>query len=310
MRSITPRTKALPISRNGKAQKTVISEYGEVDLQVPRDRNSEFKPTIVKKHQSHVTGIEDQILAMYAKGVSTRDIQDHLNHLYSIDVSPMMISNVTHKIMPLIQEWWNRPLQNIYVVVFLDALPFKVKQDGAIVNKAAYMVIGIDLDGNKDVLGMWMGQNESAKLWLSVLHDLKNRGMQDILITCVDNLNGFSQAIAACYPKTEIQKCIVHQIRNSTRYVSYKDLKNVTADLKSVYKAATEEAALLELDHFEEAWGSKYRLLLRSWRNNWEELATFFKYPPRDPYTYLHNQHHRELSPSIAESNERQACIS
>ncbi|OXM87065.1 IS256 family transposase [Paenibacillus rigui] len=267
-------------SRNGKSKKKITSEYGEQEITVPRDRFSEFEPLVVKKNQSSVTGIEDQIIALYSKGVSTREIQDHLQNLYGIDVSPTMISNVTNKIIPLIKEWQNRPLQGVYAVVFLDAIHFKVKQDGAIVNKAAYMVIGIDLDGNKDVLGMWIGENESAKFWLSVLNDLKNRGVQDILITCVDNLTGFSQAITACYPKTEIQKCIIHQIRNSTRYVSYKDLKKVTADLKPIYKAVTEEMALVELDRFEEAWGAKYPLIIRSWRNNWDELATFFKYPP------------------------------
>ncbi|WP_409347342.1 IS256 family transposase [Paenibacillus sp. MBLB4367] len=267
-------------SRNGKSKKTIISEYGEHEIEVPRDRQGEFEPVVVKKHQSTVTGIEDQIVAMYAKGVSTRDIQDHLEQLYGAQVSPTMISNVTNKLVPLIKEWQSRPLQSVYAVVFLDAIHFKVKQDGHIVNKASYMVIGIDLDGNKDVLGMWIGENESSKFWLGVLNDLKNRGVQDILITCVDNLTGFSQAIAASYPKTEIQKCIIHQIRNSTRYVSYKDLKKVTAALKPIYKAATEEAALLELDQFEEAWGSKYPLIIRSWRSNWDELATFFKYPP------------------------------
>ncbi|MEK8129434.1 IS256 family transposase [Paenibacillus filicis] len=267
-------------SRNGKSKKQITSEYGEQEITVPRDRLSEFEPIVVKKHQSSVTGIEDQIIALYAKGVSTREIQGHLQQLYGIDVSPTMISNVTNKIIPLIKEWQNRPLQGVYAVVFLDAIHFKVKQDGAIVNKAAYMVIGIDLDGNKDVLGMWIGENESAKFWLSVLNDLKNRGVQDILITCVDNLTGFSQAITASYSKTEIQKCMIHQIRNSTRYVSYKDLKKVTADLKPIYKAATEEMALVELDRFEEAWGAKYPLIIRSWRSNWDELATFFKYPP------------------------------
>ncbi|MDF2487092.1 MAG: mutator family transposase [Herbinix sp.] len=267
-------------SRNGKSKKTVISEYGQQEIDVPRDRLSEFEPLVVKKHQKNVTGIEDQIIALYAKGVSTREIQDHLHQLYGIEVSPTLISNVTNKIVPLIKEWQNRPLQSVYAVVYLDAIHFKVKQDGAIINKAAYMVIGIDLDGNKDVLGMWIGENETSKFWLSVLNDLKNRGVQDILIICVDNLSGFSQAIAACYPKTEIQKCIIHQIRNSTRYVSYKDLKKVTADLKPIYKAATEEGALLELDRFEEVWGTKYPLIIRSWRQNWEELSTFFKYPP------------------------------
>ncbi|MFR9711097.1 IS256 family transposase [Paenibacillus sp. MB22_1] len=267
-------------SRNGKSKKMITSEYGEQEIRVPRDRNGEFEPMIVKKHQSNVTGIEEQIIAMYAKGVSTRDIQDHLAHLYGIDVSPTMISNVTNKLIPLVKQWQNRPLQGVYAVVFMDAIHFKVKQDGTIVNKAAYMVIGIDLDGNKDVLGMWIGENESSKFWFSVLNDLKNRGVQDILITCVDNLTGFSQAITACYPNTEIQKCVIHQIRNSTRYVSYKDLKKVTADLKPIYKAATEDMALVELDRFEETWGNKYPLIVRSWRTNWDEIATFFKYPP------------------------------
>ncbi|MGO0059771.1 IS256 family transposase [Brevibacillus fluminis] len=267
-------------SRNGYTKKTVSSEYGDVEIQVPRDRLGEFNPVVVKKHQTNVTGIEDQIIALYAKGVSTRDIQDHLENLYGVEVSPTLISNVTNKIVPLIKDWQNRPLQSVYAVVFLDAIHFKVKQEGHIVNKAAYMVIGIDLDGNKDVLGIWIGENESAKFWLTVLNELKNRGVQDILITCVDNLTGFSQAIAACYPQTDIQKCIIHQIRNSIRYVSYKDIKKVTADLKPIYKAATEEAAQLELERFEAIWGDKYPLIVRSWQQNWGELATFFHYPP------------------------------
>ncbi len=267
-------------NRNGKSKKTITSEYGEQEIRVSRDRNGEFEPMIVKKHQSNVSGIEDQIIAMYAKGVSTRDIQDHLLNLYGVEVSSTMISNVTNKLIPLIKEWQNRPLQGVYAVVFMDAIHFKVKQDGAIANKAAYMVIGIDLDGNKDVLGMWIGEKESSKFWLSVLNDLRNRGVSDILITCVDNLNGFSQAISACFPNTEIQKCVIHQIRNSTRYVSYKDLKKVTADLKPIYKATTEDMALVELDRFEETWGSKYPLIVCSWRTHWDEIATFFKYPP------------------------------
>lgn len=267
-------------SRNGYSKKTVRSEYGDVDIQVPRDREGDFEPNIVKKHQSNVTGIEDQILALYAKGVSTRDIQDHLQQLYGIEVSPTLISNVTNKIVPMIKEWQNRPLQAVYAVVFLDAIHFKVKQDGAIVNKAAYMVIGIDLDGHKDVLGIWIGENESAKFWLHVLNELKNRGVQDILITSVDNLRGFTEAISACYPKTEIQKCVIHQIRNSIKYVSYKDLKKITSELKPIYKAPTEQAALEELEQFEQTWGSKYPLMVRSWRNNWDEIATFFRYPP------------------------------
>ncbi|MEK8130470.1 IS256 family transposase [Paenibacillus filicis] len=272
--------KATKNSRNGYGKKTVHTEYGDMEIQVPRDRLGEFNPVVIKKNQTNVTGIEDQVVALYAKGVSTRDIQDHLQNLYGIEVSPTLISNITNKIVPLIKEWQSRPLQPVYAVVFLDAIHFKVKHDGAIVNKAAYMVIGVDLDGNKDVLGIWIGENESAKFWLSVLNELKNRGVQDILLVCVDNLTGFSQAISASFPKTDIQKCIIHQIGSSTRYVSYKDLKRVTADLKPIYKAPTEEAARAELDRFEEEWGTKYPLLVKSWRQNWEELSTFFAYPP------------------------------
>jgi putative transposase len=266
--------------RNGHSTKTVRSEFGEIDIQIPRDREGEHDPLIVKKHQKNVTGIEDQVLALYAKGVSTRDIQDHLEHLYGIEVSPTLISNITNKIMPMVKEWQNRPLQKIYAAVFLDAIHFKVKQDGQIVNKAAYMVIGIDLDGNKDVLGIWIGENESAKFWLTVLNELRNRGVQDILIVCVDNLTGFSEAISACYPDAEIQKCIVHQVRNSIRYVSYKDVKKITAALKTIYTASSEPAACEELNQFEATWGDKYPLIVRSWRNNWAEISTFFKYPP------------------------------
>lgn len=266
--------------RNGHSRKTVRSEYGGIELEIPRDREADFDPVIIKKHQKNVTGIEDQILALYAKGVSTREIQDHLRHLYGIEVSPTLISNVTSKIMPLIKEWQNRPLQNIYAVVFLDAIHFKVKQDGQIVNKAAYMIIGIDLDGNKDVLGIWIGETESAKFWLSVLNELRNRGVQDILIASVDNLTGFTEAIAACYPDAEVQKCIVHQVRNSIRYVSYKDVKKIIAALKPIYTASSEATALEELTQFETLWGERYPLIVRSWRKNWAEIATFFKYPP------------------------------
>jgi putative transposase len=266
-------------SRNGYSRKTLTSEYGEVEIAVPRDRKGEFEPQIIKKHQTNTAGIEEQIIAMYARGVSTRDIQSHLYQLYGLEVSPTLISNITDKLLPLIREWQNRPLQTVYAVVFLDAIHYKVKQDGQVVNKAAYMVVGIDLEGCKDVLGIWIGENESSKFWLTVLNELKSRGVEDILITCVDNLKGFSEAISACYPKTDIQKCIVHQIRNSLKYVSYKDYKAVAAGLKPIYKASTEEAAKAELDRFEQTWGAKYPIVIRSWRNNWDELATFFRYP-------------------------------
>lgn len=278
-----PKNGASPDSenrRNGHTKKTVRSGRGEIELSVPRDRTGDFEPVIVKKYQKEVSGIEEQIIALYAKGVSVRDIQAHLNQLYGIDVSPTLISNVTNRIMPLIKEWQSRPLQKNYAAAFLDAIHYKVKQEGHIVNKAVYMVIGIDLDGNKDVLGMYIGEHETAKFWLTVLNELKNRGIEDILICCVDNLTGFTEAISACFPKTEIQKCVVHQIRNSIRYVSYKDTKKLLSQLKPVYTAVSEEAALLSLDEFEAAWGGKYPLVIQTWRRNWGEIATFFKYPP------------------------------
>lgn len=273
------KNKATDNSRNGHSRKTLTSEYGDVEIAVPRDRKGEFEPQIIKKHQTNTAGIEEQIIAMYARGVSTRDIQSHLHQLYGLEVSPTLISNITDKLLPVIKEWQNRPLQSAYAVVFLDAIHYKVRQDGQVVNKAAYMVVGIDLQGCKDVLGIWIGENESSKFWLTVLNELKNRGVEDILIACVDNLKGFSEAISACYPKTDIQKCVVHQIRNSLKYVSYKDYKAVTAALKPIYKASTEEAGRAELDRFEETWGAKYPMVVRSWRTNWDELCTFFRYP-------------------------------
>jgi len=266
--------------RNGHTTKSVRSNRGEIELSIPRDREGEFEPTIIKKHQKEVSGIEEQILALYAKGVSVRDIQDHLNRMYGVDVSPTLISNVTNRIMPVIKEWQSRPLQKTYAVVFLDAIHYKVKQEGHIVNKAVYMVIGIDMDGNKDVLGMYIGEHETSKFWLTVLNELKNRGVEDILICCVDNLTGFSEAITACFPQTEIQKCIVHQIRNSIRYVSYKDTKKLLSGLKPIYTAPSEEAALAALEEFDKTWGGRYPLVVQSWQRNWGEIATFFKYPP------------------------------
>ena len=266
--------------RNGHSKKKVVSGYGESEIEIPRDRDGEHEPIIVKKHQKNLTGLEEQVIALYSKGMTTRDIQDHLNQLYGVDISPTLISNVTAKLMPLIKEWQNRPLESLYATVFLDAIHYKVRQEGAIVNKAAYMVIGIGMDGQKDVLGIWIGEHETSKFWLSVLNELKNRGVQDILICCVDNLKGFSEAIAACFPETEIQKCIVHQIRNSIRFVSYKDTKKVLAGLKPVYTAPSETAALQALDEFATLWGGRYPLVVNSWRQNWAELSTFFKYPP------------------------------
>lgn len=266
--------------RNGSSSKTLrSSEYGEVPLTIPRDRKGEFEPLIVKKNQTSLSGLEDQIISMYTKGLSTRDIQEHFTDLYGAEVSPTLISNVTNKVLPLVKEWQNRPLETLYPIIFMDAIHFKVRHEGQIQSKAAYVVLGVNIEGYKDVLGIWIGESESSKFWLMVLNELKSRGVQDILIACTDNLNGFSEAIEATFPQTEIQKCIVHQIRNSVRFVGYKDLKAVTADLKPIYKASTEELAREALSGFEEKWGKKYPIITKSWLDNWTELATFFKYP-------------------------------
>ena len=267
-------------SRNGRSRKTLTSPHGDVTLAVPRDREGTFEPVIVPKHQTTMPTIEDQIVALYARGMTTRDIQAQLTDLYGIDVSPTLVSNVTDKLLPIIQEWQQRPLAAVYPVVFLDAVHFKVRQDGRMVTKAAYMVVGIDLEGYKDVLGMWVGEHESAKFWLTVLTELQGRGVQDILVVAVDNLTGFSEAIAAVYPQADIQKCIVHQIRNSLKYVAHKDYAAITTDLKPIYRASTESAASAALDQFEATWGRKYPMVVRSWRTNWTELVTFFRYPP------------------------------
>lgn len=221
--------KATSNARNGHSKKTVRSEYGNLDLDIPRDRNAEFEPQIIPKYQREITGIEGQILSLYAKGMSNRDIEDHLNNLYGIDVSPSMISKITDKIIPEIREWQSRQLEDVYPIVFMDAIHYSVRKDGVVVKKAVYLAIGIDKEGRKEVLGFWIGENESSKYWLNVLNELKNRGVQDILIMSVDNLKGFSEAISSVFPKTEIQKCVVHQIRNSIRYISYKDVREFTS---------------------------------------------------------------------------------
>lgn len=266
-------------SRNGYSPKKVRSEYGEVELNIPRDRNNEFKPQIIPKYQREITGIEGQIIALYAKGMSNRDIEDHLKNIYGIEVSATMISKITDKILPEIKEWQTRQLEEVYPIVFMDAIHYSVRQDGVVIKKAVYILIGINLKGEKEVLGFWIGENESSKFWLNILNEVGNRGVEDILIISVDNLKGFSEAIKGKYPNSEIQKCIVHQIRNSIKYVASKDMKEFTKDLKTIYKAITLEQAADNLLHLEEKWGKKYRAAIKSWQDNWEELTTYFKYP-------------------------------
>ena len=267
-------------SRNGHSSKTLRTSFGTVDVAVPRDRKGEFEPQLLKKNQTSISqDIEEKILSMYAKGMTTGDIEDHIRDIYGLEVSDTTVSRLTDKILPVAKEWQQRPLESVYAVVFLDAIHYHVRSEGQVVKKAVYIAIGINLDGRKDVLGMWVGENESAKYWATILNGLRNRGVKDIFIACTDNLTGFAAAIEAVFPKTEIQNCIIHQIRNSTRYVSYKDLKALMADLKAVYAAVDETAALDALDTFAQRWDKKYPKISSSWRDNWHNLSTYFKYP-------------------------------
>jgi putative transposase len=266
-------------SRNGYGRKTLKTELGETELLVPRDRNGAFVPQVIEKRQTRSDDLENRILAMYAKGMSNRDIEDHLRDVYGVDASASLISRITDKIMPAVAEWQNRPLEAIYPIVFLDGIVFKVRKDAKVINKCMYSVLGIDMDGHKEIPGLWLSENESASFWASVCNELKNRGVKDILIACRDNLSGFSSAIEAVFPKSEQQLCVIHQIRNSTKYVSYKDIKALMADLKLIYGAPTLEDAEYKLEELREKWGKKYPQILKSWDANWTELTTYFKYP-------------------------------
>ena len=266
-------------TRNGTSKKTVRSSYGNIDLNIPRDREGTFEPQALRKYEKDISNIENQIISMYGKGMTTRDISSHIKDIYGFGISETMVSKITNKILPTIEEWQNRPLEKVYPMVFLDAIHYHVRENNIVVKKAVYIALGYNLEGFKEILGMWVGENESSKYWLLVLNGLKERGLEDVLIFSTDNLPGFSQAIEAVYPKAEIQKCIIHQIRNSTKYVSYKDIKELMKDLKAVYKASTEDLALTNLEIFEEKWGKKYPMCVSSWKNNWTELSTYFKYP-------------------------------
>jgi len=266
-------------SRNGYSKKTIKSELGTVELNIPRDRNGEFEPKILPKYQRNVTGIEDKIMALYAAGMTTRDISEQVRNLYDVEMSAEMISNITNRIIPIVTEWQNRPLEKTYSFVFMDAIHYKVRDEKHIVVKAAYVVLGVNMDGEKEVLGIWVGANESSKFWLSVLNDLRNRGVQDVLIFCVDGLNGFKEAIGAVYPFAKIQRCIIHQLRASMKYIPYKDKKAFVADLKTVYNAVNEDAALENLISAKEKWSSKYPNAIKSWEDNWDNLITFFEFP-------------------------------
>lgn len=265
--------------RNGKSKKNVRTGFGDMELETPRDRDSSFEPQLVKKRTRDITKIENQIISMYAKGMTTRDIQSHLYEIYGTEISPTYISNATELVMQLAQEWQNRPLDEVYPIVFFDAIHYKVRQEGKVISKAAYTCLGIKTDGRKEALGLWIGENEGAHYWLGVINELKNRGVKDILIACVDGLKGFPDAINAVFPKTQIQLCIIHMIRNSVKYIGSKYQKEFCADLKNIYRAPSETAGKEELKKLEDKWLEKYPLAVNPWRNHWENLSTFFQYP-------------------------------
>ena len=267
-------------SRNGHYHKKVRTSDGDVEIQVPRDRKGAFEPKIVPKYASNSNELEEKILGLYARGVSTRDIQDTLGELYGVDVSASTISKITDKVWELVEAWQNRPLSAVYPIVFMDAIHIKLRRDGKVANTAVHVVLGVDLEGHRDVLGHWVADGEEgANFWLSVITDLQNRGVQDIFIASMDGLTGFSEALHAVFPQTAVQRCIIHQIRNSLRYVSWRDRKAFVQDLKQVYQAANREAAEAGLAELGQKWGDQYAIAVRSWENNWEELATFFDYP-------------------------------
>jgi transposase-like protein len=266
-------------SRNGYTRKTLKSQHGEVEIQTPRDRAGSFEPLLVKKNQTRLTKMDDQILYLYAKGMSTRDIVDCFQDMYGADVSATLVSNVTAAVIDRVTEWQARTLDAVYPILYLDCIVLKIRKGKQVINQAVYLVLGVNLEGHKELLGMWLSENEGSRFWLGVLTELQNRGVKDVLIACVDGLTGFPEAINAVFPQTDIQLCIVHMVRNSLKYVPWKDYKAVTADLKTIYQSTTEEAGLLALRQFGERWDEKYPQISRSWLNHWENLNTFFDYP-------------------------------
>lgn len=266
-------------SRNGTYKKTVKGEFGTLDVTVPRDRNGTFEPVILPKGQSRFTGFDDKIISMYARGMTTRDIQGHLQEMYGVDISPTLVSQVTDAIADEVKQWQNRPLDEVYPIMYLDAIRVRVRHNGRVINKAVYLAIGISIEGIKEILGMWTAENEGAKFWLQVVTELRNRGVKDIFIACVDGLKGFPEAIAAIFPKTEVQLCIVHMVRHSLNYVVKKDQKEVAADLRTIYQATTEQQAEMNLNAFETKW-EKYPSIVNSWRKNWDNIIPFFSYSP------------------------------
>jgi len=267
-------------TRNGKSRKTLKGEFGELPIEIPRDRHATFEPQLIPKHQTRWTGFDDKILSLYARGMTVREIQGHLEEMYGTEVSPALISSVTDAVIDEVKAWQVRPLDGIYPIVYLDCIHVKVRDAGAVRVKAVYLALGINLAGEKELLGIWIAQTEGAKFWLQVVTELKNRGVADIFIACVDGLKGFPEAIEAVFPKTSVQLCIVHLVRYSLNYVSWKLRKAVATDLRAIYTAATVEEALQRLDEFKEKWGEAYPSIVQSWRRNWERIIPFFDYPP------------------------------
>ncbi len=266
--------------RNGSTKRRLKTQLGEVEISVPRDRNGEFEPQIIGKYQRNVDGLEEKILSLYAHGMSTRDIKEQVKDLYDIDISSELVSKISEKIMPQVNEWQNRALESYYPFVFMDAIHYKIRENHQVVSKAAYVVLGINVEGYREILGIWVGGNESSKFWLGVLNDLKSRGVKKVNLFCIDGLSGFKEAIEAVYPYAGIQRCVIHQIRSSTKFVSYKHIKEYVADLKTIYTSVNEESALERLIEFKEKWEKYYPTGVRSWENNWDILGTFFAYPP------------------------------
>ena len=266
-------------SRNGFSSKMLRTEDGQFELETPRDRLGSFEPQLVKKQQTRFTSMDDKILSLYAKGITTREIVETFKEMYDADISPTLISKVTDSVIEKVIEWQSRPLDPVYPIVYLDCIVVKIRQDKHVINKAVYLALGVNLEGHKELLGMWISENEGAKFWLNVLTEMHNRGLNDILIACVDGLKGFPEAINTVYPNTQIQLCIVHMVRNSMKYVPWKDYKAVTTDLKLIYQSITEEEALIALENFEARWDGKYPQISRSWRANWDNLNTLFIYP-------------------------------
>lgn len=267
-------------SRNGKSAKTLKGTFGTMPIEVPRDRNGSFEPQIIEKHQTRFTGFDDNIISLYARGLSTREIQQHLEEIYQVEVSPALISSVTDEVIEEVKAWQNRPLEEVYPLIYLDALQFKVRDGAHVRNKAIYVAIGVKLNGLKEVLGLWVAQTEGAKFWLQVMTELKNRGVNDIFIACVDGLKGFPEAIETVFPKTEVQLCIVHLVRYSLNFVGWKQRKEVARDLKTIYSAATEAEAETRLAEFAAKWDAKFPTIAKSWRNNWARVIPFFAHPP------------------------------